>query len=184
MWEETNTEILEATFSRYAFVNEFTQGNYRRRVKLTAPFTLKNGEKVIVTRKVCTYVKNRWMFERGKWVSILYKMDNPKKIKLKYNILKKYYHILYISFVYNYYIHSTFSKTLYKIGGYIMNKKLRILMEITPPLSIFFILIGVTLGVLGALDHNIKTITGSLFIIAQAALAIIYTKTFKKIWGQ
>ncbi|PEY31702.1 hypothetical protein CN354_22865 [Bacillus cereus] len=59
MWEETNTEILEATFSRYAFVNEFTQGNYRRRVKLTAPFTLKNGEKVIVTRKVCTYVKNR-----------------------------------------------------------------------------------------------------------------------------
>ncbi|WP_243522881.1 hypothetical protein [Bacillus pseudomycoides] len=65
-----------------------------------------------------------------------------------------------------------------------MNKKLRILMEITPPLSIFFILIGVTLGVLGALDHNIKTITGSLFIIAQAALAIIYTKTFKKIWGQ
>lgn len=86
MWEETNEEILEATFSRYAFGNEFTQVNYRRRVKLTVPFTLKNGEKVMVTRKFCTYVQNRWMFERGKWVSILYKMNNPKKIRLKYNI--------------------------------------------------------------------------------------------------
>lgn len=65
-----------------------------------------------------------------------------------------------------------------------MNKKFRILTKITPPLSILFILIGITLGVLGVLDQNIKTITGSLFIIAQAALAIIYTKMFKKIWGQ
>ncbi|KYG34626.1 hypothetical protein [Bacillus gaemokensis] len=86
MWEETNAEILEATFSRYVFGNEFTQGNYSRRVKLTIQFTFKNGEKVIVTRKVWTYVKNRWMFERGKWVSILYQTDNPKKFKLKYNI--------------------------------------------------------------------------------------------------
>ncbi|WP_459502646.1 hypothetical protein [Bacillus sp. C1] len=65
-----------------------------------------------------------------------------------------------------------------------MNKNFRILMKITPPLSIFFIIIGVTLGVIGALDHNIKTITGSLFIIAQAVLALVYTKNFKKIWGQ
>lgn len=57
-------------------------------------------------------------------------------------------------------------------------------MKITPPLSIFFILIGLTLGVIGVLDHNIKTITGSLFIIAQAIIAIIYTKSFKRIWGQ
>ncbi|MBC6973211.1 hypothetical protein H9I32_12755 [Bacillus sp. Xin] len=64
-----------------------------------------------------------------------------------------------------------------------MNKTFRILMKITPPLSIFFILIGLTLGVIGALDHNIKTITGSLFIIAQAVIAIIYTKSFKKIWA-
>ncbi|WP_161486798.1 hypothetical protein [Bacillus gaemokensis] len=55
-------------------------------MKLTIQFTFKNGEKVIVTRKVWTYVKNRWMFERGKWVSILYQTDNPKKFKLKYNI--------------------------------------------------------------------------------------------------
>ncbi|MBY0597523.1 hypothetical protein [Bacillus bingmayongensis] len=86
MWEETNAEILEVIFSRYVFGNEFTQGNYRRRVKLTIQFTLKNGEKVIATRKVGTYVKNRWMFERGKRVSILYKTDNPKKFKLKYHI--------------------------------------------------------------------------------------------------
>lgn len=65
-----------------------------------------------------------------------------------------------------------------------MNKKFRILMKITTPLSIFFILIGVVFGVLGALNQNIKTITGSLFIIAQAVIAIIYTKSFKKIWGQ
>ncbi len=68
-------------------------------------------------------------------------------------------------------------------GGYFMNKTFRILMKITPPLSIFFILIGLMLGVIGALDHNIKTITGSLFIIAQAVIAIIYTKSFKKIWA-
>ncbi|PFK47657.1 hypothetical protein COI93_00750 [Bacillus cereus] len=65
-----------------------------------------------------------------------------------------------------------------------MNRTFRILMKITPPLSMFFILIGLTLGVIGVLDHNIKTITGSLFIIAQAAIAIIYTKSFKRIWGQ
>ncbi|KEK22531.1 hypothetical protein [Bacillus gaemokensis] len=65
-----------------------------------------------------------------------------------------------------------------------MHKNFRILMKITPPLSILFILIGLTMGVLGALDHNVKTITASLLIITQSVLAIIYTKSFKKIWGK
>ncbi|MBO1580441.1 hypothetical protein [Bacillus sp. XF8] len=65
-----------------------------------------------------------------------------------------------------------------------MNKRFRTLMKITPPLSVFFILIGLTMGILGALDHDLKTITASLFIITQSVLAIIYTKSFKKIWGQ
>ncbi|MDM5154860.1 hypothetical protein QUF88_13815 [Bacillus sp. DX1.1] len=62
-----------------------------------------------------------------------------------------------------------------------MNKRLKILMKITPFLSVLFILIGLIMAILGALDHNLKLLTGSLFVIAQAVLAITYTKMFKKI---
>ncbi|MDM5188550.1 hypothetical protein QUF99_14855 [Bacillus sp. DX4.1] len=62
-----------------------------------------------------------------------------------------------------------------------MNKRLKILMKITPFLSVLFILIGLIMAILGALDHNLKLLTGSLFVIAQAVLVITYTKMFKKI---
>ena len=54
-------------------------------------------------------------------------------------------------------------------------------MKITHFLSVLFILIGISMAILGALDHNLKILTGSLFVIAQAVLVITYTKTFKKI---
>lgn len=62
-----------------------------------------------------------------------------------------------------------------------MNKKFEILIKITPFLSVLFILIGLVIGVLGVLDHNLKILAGSLFLITQAVLAITYTKLFKKI---
>ncbi|CAI8709931.1 hypothetical protein CN568_23125 [Bacillus pseudomycoides] len=65
-----------------------------------------------------------------------------------------------------------------------MNKKFEILMKVTPFLSVLFILIGLIMGVLGALDHNVKTLTASLFLIVQSVLVITYAKSFKKIWGK
>ncbi|EEM12456.1 MULTISPECIES: hypothetical protein [Bacillus] len=65
-----------------------------------------------------------------------------------------------------------------------MNKKFEILMKVTPFLSVLFILIGLIIGVLGALDHNVKTLTASLFLIVQSVLVITYAKSFKKIWGK
>lgn len=62
-----------------------------------------------------------------------------------------------------------------------MNKKFEILIKITLFLSVLFILIGLVIGVLGVLDHNLKILAGSLFLITQAVLAITYTKLFKKI---
>ncbi|MFD0771210.1 hypothetical protein ACFQZ1_20920 [Bacillus sp. CGMCC 1.60114] len=62
-----------------------------------------------------------------------------------------------------------------------MNKRLKILMKITPFLSVLFILIGLIMAILGVLDHNLKLFTGSLFIIAQAVIGITYWKMFKKI---
>lgn len=65
-----------------------------------------------------------------------------------------------------------------------MNKKFEILMKVAPFLSVLFILIGLIMGVLGALDHNVKTLTASLFLIVQSVLGITYAKSFKKIWGK
>ncbi|MCX2826199.1 hypothetical protein COM13_11770 [Bacillus pseudomycoides] len=65
-----------------------------------------------------------------------------------------------------------------------MNKKFEILMKVTPFLSVLFILIGLIMGVLGALDHNVKTLTASLFLIVQSVLGITYAMSFKKIWGK
>ncbi|TCW53685.1 hypothetical protein EC917_110105 [Bacillus thuringiensis] len=62
-----------------------------------------------------------------------------------------------------------------------MNKRLNVLMKITPFLSVLFILIGISMAIFGALDHNQKMFMGSLFVIVQAVLVITYTKMFKKI---
>ncbi len=62
-----------------------------------------------------------------------------------------------------------------------MNKRLNVLMKITPFLSVLFILIGISMAIFGALDYNHKMFMGSLFVIVQAALVITYTKMFKKI---
>ncbi|MGH1052154.1 hypothetical protein [Bacillus cytotoxicus] len=63
-----------------------------------------------------------------------------------------------------------------------MNKKFGILMKITPPFSVVFLLIGLTMGVLGVFDQNVKMITASLFIMIQSVLALLYVKSFKQIW--
>ncbi len=47
--------------------------------------------------------------------------------------------------------------------------------------TVLFILIGISMAIFGALDHNHKMFMGSLFVIVQAALVITYTKMFKKI---
>ncbi|ENQ3077103.1 hypothetical protein CON64_23780 [Bacillus pseudomycoides] len=62
-----------------------------------------------------------------------------------------------------------------------MNKRLKILMKITPFLSVLFILTGLVMGILGVLDHNLKLFTGSLFLIVQTVLGITYWMRFKKI---
>ncbi|WP_369899788.1 hypothetical protein [Bacillus manliponensis] len=62
-----------------------------------------------------------------------------------------------------------------------MNKKLKILMKITPFLSALFILTGFVMATLGVLDHNLTLFTGALFIIVQTVLIITYWMRFKKI---
>lgn len=62
-----------------------------------------------------------------------------------------------------------------------MNKRLNVLMKITPFLSVLFILIGISMAIFSALDHNHKMFMGSLFVIVQAVLVLTYTKMFKKI---
>ncbi|MED1107247.1 hypothetical protein [Bacillus paramycoides] len=62
-----------------------------------------------------------------------------------------------------------------------MNKRLKILMKITPFLSVIFIVTGLVTTILGALDHNLKLFTGSLFLIAQTVLGITYWMRFKKL---
>ncbi|MED1559618.1 hypothetical protein ACQKD9_04460 [Bacillus paramycoides] len=62
-----------------------------------------------------------------------------------------------------------------------MNKRLKILMNITPFLSVIFIVTGLVMAILGALDHNLKLFTGSLFLIAQTVLGITYWMRFKKL---
>ncbi|PFM63110.1 hypothetical protein COJ48_16750 [Bacillus cereus] len=62
-----------------------------------------------------------------------------------------------------------------------MNKRLKILMKITPFLSVIFIVTGLVTVILGALDHNLKLFTGSLFLIAQTVLVITYWMRFKKL---
>ncbi|MCL6572812.1 MAG: hypothetical protein K6T88_14205 [Bacillus sp. (in: Bacteria)] len=61
-----------------------------------------------------------------------------------------------------------------------MNKKLRILIKVTPILSVLFILTGITMAILAVLDHNVMTLILSLVLISQAVLS--YTKLFKKKW--
>ncbi|MBG0965245.1 hypothetical protein [Bacillus sp. SRB1LM] len=62
-----------------------------------------------------------------------------------------------------------------------MNKRINVLMKITPFLSVLFILIGISMAIFAALDPNHKMFMGSLFVIVQAVLVITYTKMFKKI---
>lgn len=63
-----------------------------------------------------------------------------------------------------------------------MNKKFAILMKATPFLSGLFIVIGLIFAILSVLDQNVQTFCLSLFLILQSALALTYTKLFKKIW--
>ncbi|WP_342430085.1 hypothetical protein [Neobacillus sp. FSL H8-0543] len=63
-----------------------------------------------------------------------------------------------------------------------MNQKLKILIKVTPFLSVLFILTGITMAILAVFDHNVMTLTVSLVLISQAVLSLIYTKLFKKIW--
>ncbi|MDK3014503.1 hypothetical protein [Bacillus sp. RB3] len=62
-----------------------------------------------------------------------------------------------------------------------MNKRLNMLMKIMPFLSALFILIGISMAIFAALDHNHRMLMGSLFVIVQAVLVITYLKMFKKI---
>ncbi|MGR5860132.1 hypothetical protein ACT7CY_03110 [Bacillus pacificus] len=62
-----------------------------------------------------------------------------------------------------------------------MNKRLNLLMKITPFLSVLLVLIGISMAIFAALDHNHRMFMGSLFVIVQAVLVITYTKMFKKI---
>jgi undecaprenyl pyrophosphate phosphatase UppP len=63
-----------------------------------------------------------------------------------------------------------------------MNKTFEILMKLTPYLSVLFIFIGLIMAILGAFDHNVKTLTLSLMLIVQSVLLLTYAKSFKKIW--
>lgn len=62
-----------------------------------------------------------------------------------------------------------------------MNKRLNVLMKITPFLSVLLVLIGISMAIFAALNHNHRMFMGSLFVIVQAVLVITYTKMFKKI---
>ncbi|MBY6268562.1 hypothetical protein [Parageobacillus thermoglucosidasius] len=63
-----------------------------------------------------------------------------------------------------------------------MNKKFEILMKAAPFLSGFFILAGLIMAILSALDNNVQIFYLSLFLILQSVLALTYAKLFKKIW--
>ncbi|GMO01393.1 hypothetical protein [Parageobacillus thermoglucosidasius] len=63
-----------------------------------------------------------------------------------------------------------------------MNKKFEILMKVAPFLSGLFILAGLIMAILSALDNNVQIFYLSLFLILQSVLALTYTKLFKKIW--
>lgn len=65
-----------------------------------------------------------------------------------------------------------------------MTKRLERLMKISFFLSIVFLLIGIVLGILGVLDHNIKILTSSSLLVAQSVLLLINIKIFRKIWGK
>ncbi|WP_333562626.1 hypothetical protein [Bacillus mobilis] len=62
-----------------------------------------------------------------------------------------------------------------------MNKRLNVLMKITPFLSVLLILSGISMAIFAAFDHNHRMFMGSLFVIVQAVLVITYLKMFKKI---
>lgn len=69
-------------------------------------------------------------------------------------------------------------------GEGLMTKRLERLMKISFFLSIVFLLIGIVLGILGVLDHNIKILTSSSLLVAQSVLLLINIKIFRKIWGK
>jgi hypothetical protein len=87
-WIETTAEILDSEFSIHTHGNEYayTKGETTRKVKLTVKIPLEDKSSVIVTRKVWTKTKNRSIFYKGEYVTILYDQNNPKNFKLKYDI--------------------------------------------------------------------------------------------------
>ncbi|MEI5991880.1 hypothetical protein A5881_003419 [Enterococcus termitis] len=87
-WIETNVEIIKSEFSKRTYGNDlsYAKGESARRVKLTVNIVLNDGNSVVATQTVWTKTKNRAFFQEGKFVTILYAQDNPKKFKLKYDV--------------------------------------------------------------------------------------------------
>lgn len=87
-WVEANVEIIKSDFSRFTNGTEISRakGQTTRRVTLTVKIFLNKEDFLIVTKKVSTRTKNRPFFEKGKFVTILYDVNNPKRFKLKYDI--------------------------------------------------------------------------------------------------
>lgn len=86
-WGETNAQIVECFFSSNTWTNEslLAKGISYRKIKLTLSVS-SNGEVTILTRKIWTKTKNRELFAKGNWVTILYDKKNPKYFKLKYDL--------------------------------------------------------------------------------------------------
>lgn len=87
-WVETNAQIMECLFSSNTWTNEslLAQGTSYRKVKLTLSVSINEKEATILTRKIWTQTKNRYLFEVGNWVTILYDKKNPQHFKLKYDL--------------------------------------------------------------------------------------------------
>ncbi|EPH78030.1 hypothetical protein D929_00008 [Enterococcus faecalis 02-MB-P-10] len=87
-WIEINVKIIESAFSNNSWGTEVThaQNKSKRRVKLTVEIPLKKNHVVLATRKFWIFTKNRNIFKKGNFITILYNRHDPKEFKLKYDI--------------------------------------------------------------------------------------------------
>jgi hypothetical protein len=65
-----------------------------------------------------------------------------------------------------------------------LNGTYKRLMKMAPFLSVFFILIGVIIGVISISKHNIMMFSSSLIVTVVAVLMLINIKLFRKIFGK
>lgn len=79
---------MDSYFKNNSWGTEVThaRNESQRRVKITVEVPITSNQSILATGEFWTYTKNRKLFEKGSFVTVLYNEVKPTQFKLKYHI--------------------------------------------------------------------------------------------------